>query len=36
MKSRVLYYAGLMIIMAAFIAACTAGKKQYDTGMQLS
>jgi len=36
MKNRVLYYAGLMIIMAAFIAACTAGKKQYDTGMQLS
>lgn len=36
MKNRVLYYAGLMILMAAFIAACTAGKKQYDTGMQLS
>ncbi len=36
MKNRVLYYAGLMVFMAAFIAACTAGKKQYDTGMQLS
>ena len=36
MKNRVLYYAGLMILMAAFMAACTAGKKQYDTGMQLS
>lgn len=36
MKNRVLYYAGLMILLAAFMAACTAGKKQYDTGMQLS
>ncbi len=36
MKNRVLYYAGLIILLAAFVAACTAGKKQYDTGMQLS
>jgi tetratricopeptide (TPR) repeat protein len=36
MKNRVFYYAGLMILLAAFMAACTAGKKQYDTGMQLS
>ena len=36
MKNRVLYYAGLMILLAAFMVACTAGKKQYDTGMQLS
>ena len=36
MKNRVLYYTGLMILLAAFMAACTAGKKQYDTGMQLS
>jgi tetratricopeptide (TPR) repeat protein len=36
MKHRVLYYAGLMVLLAAFMAACTAGKKQYDTGMQLS
>ncbi len=36
MKNRVLYYAGLMILLAVFMAACTAGKKQYDTGMQLS
>jgi tetratricopeptide (TPR) repeat protein len=25
-----------MILLAAFMAACTAGRKQYDTGMQLS
>ncbi len=36
MKHRVLYYAGLIVLLAAFVAACTAGKKQYDTGMQLS
>ena len=36
MKNRILYYAGLMILLAAFMVACTAGKKQYDTGMQLS
>ncbi len=36
MKNRVLYYAGLMILLVAFMVACTAGKKQYDTGMQLS
>ncbi|MCP3954524.1 MAG: hypothetical protein GY697_20250 [Desulfobacterales bacterium] len=36
MKNRVFYYAGLIILLAAFMAACTAGKKQYDTGMQLS